>query len=138
VITPAAKLNLVDETQRGWGVAVSGGIGVSIDRGEVDSANINVPLTVPVGRVRLNLNASWLWSRAEGHSAFIGVQADWTVRPDLDLVAEAFTRDTDRAGGQLGLRWTPGGGQVDFDLIAGRYIDGVTPTSLTAGVIVRF
>lgn len=138
LLTPAAKVNLVDETQRGWGVAVSGGVGFSIDRGEVDSANINVPLTVPVGRVRLNLNASWLWSRAEGHSAFIGVQADWTVRPDLDVMAELFTRDTGRAGGQLGLRWTPGGGNVDFDLIAGRYIDGATPTSLTAGVIVRF
>jgi hypothetical protein len=138
VITPAAKVNLVDETRRGWGVAVSAGVGFSVDRGEVDSANINVPLTIPVGRVRLNLNASWLWSRAEGHSAFIGVQADWTVRPDLDVMAEVFTRDTGRAGGQLGLRWTPGGGNVDFDLIAGRYIDGVTPTSLTVGVITRF
>lgn len=138
VIAPAAKLNLVDETRRGWGVAVSGGIGFSVDRGDVDSANINLPLTIPVGRVRFNLNASWLWSRAEGHSAFIGAQADWTVRPDLDLMVEAFTRDTGRAGGQIGIRWTPGGGNVDFDLIAGRYIDGVTPTSLTAGVIMRF
>lgn len=138
VLAPAAKVNLRDETTRGWGVAISGGVGFSIDRGDVDSANINVPLTVPVGRVRLNLNASWLWSRAEGHSAFIGAQADWTVQPDLDLMVEAFTRDTGRAGAQVGLRWTPGAGHVDFDLIAGRYIDGVTPTSLTAGVIVRF
>lgn len=138
VIAPAAKLNLVDETQRGWGVAISGGVGFSVDRGEVDSANVNVPLTVPVGNVRLNLNASWLWSRAEGHSAFVGLQADWTIRPDIDVMAEIFTRDTGRAGGQIGIRWTPGGGNVDFDLIAGRYIDGVTPTSLTAGVIVRF
>lgn len=138
VITPAAKVNLVDETQRGWGVAVSGGIGFSIDRGEVDSANINVPLTVPVGPVRLNVNASWLWSRADGHAAFVGVQADWTVQPGLDVMAEAFTQDRGRAGGQIGIRWTPGSGHVDFDLIAGRYIDGVTPTSLTAGVIVRF
>jgi hypothetical protein len=138
VITPAAKVNLVDETRRGWGVAVSAGVGFSVNRGEVDSANINVPLTIPVGRVRLNLNASWLWSRAEGHSAFVGVQADWTVRPDLDVMAEVFTRDSGRAGGQIGLRWTPGGGNVDFDLIAGRYIDGVTPTSLTVGVIARF
>lgn len=138
VLTPAAKLNLVDETRRGWGVAVSGGIGFSIDRGSVDNANINVPLTIPVGRVRINVNASWLWSRTDGHSAFVGVQADWTVRPDLDVMAEVFTRDTGRAGGQIGVRWTPGGGHVDFDLIAGRYIDGVTPTSLTAGMIVRF
>jgi hypothetical protein len=133
----AAKVNLVDEIERGWGVAVSGGIGLSIHSGEVDNANINVPLTVPVGPVRINLNASWLWSRAEGHSAFVGVQADWTVRPDLDVMVEVFTRDTGRAGGQVGIRWTPGGGNVDFDVIAGRYIDGVTPTSLTAGVIVR-
>jgi len=33
---------------------------------------------------------------------------------------------------------TDRGGHVDFDLIAGRYIDGVTPTSLTAGAIMRF
>lgn len=138
VLGAAAKVNLVDETQRGWGVAISAGIGWSVDRGEADSATINVPLTVPVGSVRLNVNASWLWSRADGHGAFVGVQADWTVRPDVDLVAEVFTRDTGRAGGQIGVRWTPGGGNLDFDLIAGRYIDGVTPTSITAGVIVRF
>lgn len=138
VLGAAAKVNLRDETTRGWGVAVSGGIGYSIDRNEVDSANINVPLTIPAGRVRFNINASWLWSRAEGHSAFVGVQADWTVRPDLDVMVEVFTRDTGRAGGQIGLRWTPGGGNLDFDLIAGRYIDGATPTSLTAGAILRF
>lgn len=138
VIGAAAKLNLRDEMHHGWGIAVSGGIAWSADRSDLDSANINVPLTVPVGRVRLNLNASWLWTRADGHSAFVGAQADWTVQPDLDLVAEVFTRDTGRAGGQIGLRWTPGGGHVDFDLIAGRYIDGTTPTSLTAGVIARF
>ncbi|MGQ0661419.1 MAG: hypothetical protein ACT4N3_11205 [Sphingosinicella sp.] len=138
VLGVAAKVNLVDETQRGWGVAVSGGIGLSVDSGEVDNANINVPLTIPVGPVRVNVNASWLWSRAEGHRAFVGVQADWTIRPDLDVMVEAFTRDTGRAGAQIGVRWTPGGGNMDFDLIAGRYIDGVTPTSLTAGVIVRF
>ena len=138
VVGAAAKVNLHDETTRGWGVALSGGIGFSVDRSEVDSANVNVPVTIPVGRVRFNINTSWLWSRAEGHSAFIGAQADWTIRPDLDLMVQAFTRDTGRAGGQIGIRWTPGGGNVDFDLIAGRYIDGVTPTSLTAGVIARF
>lgn len=138
VLGAAVKVNLRDETTRGWGVAVSGGIGYSVDRTEVDSANINVPLTIPAGRFRFNINASWLWSRAEGHSAFVGVQADFTVSPNLDVMAEVFTRDTGRAGGQIGLRWTPGGGNVDFDLIAGRYIDGVTPTSLTAGLITRF
>jgi hypothetical protein len=138
LIAAAAKLNLRDETTRGWGVAISSGVAYSADRGEIDSANINVPVTIPVGQVRFNLNASWLWSRADGHSAFIGAQADWTVRSDLDVMVEVFARDTGRAGGQIGLRWTPGGGNVDFDLIAGRYIDGVTPTSLTAGVIARF
>lgn len=137
VLGAAAKVNLRDETTRGWGVAVSGGVGYAVDRGEVDSANINVPVTIPAGRVRFNINASWLWSRAEGHSAFVGVQADFAVSPNLDLMAEIFTRDTGRAGGQIGLRWTPGGGNMDFDLIAGRYIDGVTPTSLTAGLILR-
>lgn len=138
ILAAAAKLNLRDETVRGWGIAVSGGVAYSTDRGEIDSANVNVPVTIPVGDVRFNLNASWLWSKADGHAAFIGAQADWTIRPDLDVMAEAFVRDTGRAGGQIGLRWTPGGGPVDFDLIAGRYVDGVTPTSLTAGVIVRF
>lgn len=138
LLAAAAKVNLRDETRRGWGAAISGGIGWSVDGGRVDSANINLPLTIPVGRLRINLNASWLWSRAEGHAAFIGAQADWPIRPDLDLMVEAFARDTGPPGGQIGFRWTPGGGHVDFDLIAGRYIDGMTPTSLTAGVIVRF
>ena len=56
------------------------------------------------------------------------------------LISTGLFKDVQirRAGAQIGLRYTPGGGNIDFDLIAGRYIDGVTPTSLTAGVIVRF
>jgi hypothetical protein len=48
-------------------------------------------------------------------------------------MAEGFTRDYGKAGGQAGVRWTTGGGRIDLDLLAGRYVDGETPTSLTVG-----
>jgi hypothetical protein len=40
-------------------------------------------------------------------------------------------------GGQAGLRWTPRGGSVDVDLLAGRYLDGATRNAITFGVTLR-
>jgi hypothetical protein len=37
----------------------------------------------------------------------------------------------------VGLRWNPGGGATDFDLLAGRYIDGASKTAITLGVTFR-
>ena len=90
-------------------------------------------------RVRLNLNAGWSHVRADlkRDAAFYGAQAELGVARDLTLMAEAFQRDGGKAGGQLGLRWNPGGGRMDIDLVAGRRIDGATPRAITLGVTVR-
>ena len=53
-------------------------------------------------------------------------------------MAEAFARDHGKAGAQVGLRWTPRAGRFDFDLLAARFHDGATPTSLTVGATVRW
>jgi hypothetical protein len=132
------KLVLRSE-ERGWGLAVSTSAGLSIDRGRVETLSAIVPLTIPAGEhLRLNFNLGWHWSRAaHDHALFVGAQAEIAIQPDLNLMIEGFTRDTGKAGGQIGLRWTPGGGRFDVDLIAGRYIDGATRNAVTIGLTIR-
>jgi hypothetical protein len=62
VVGAAAKVNLVDETQRGWGVAVSGGIGLSIDSGEVDNAS-STSTRPGCGAVQRAIARSWASKR---------------------------------------------------------------------------
>jgi hypothetical protein len=132
------KLMLRSE-ERGLGVAVTTSVGLRLDDGRVDTVSAIVPLTVPAGEhLRLNFNLGWHWSRAaHDHALFVGAQAEIAIRPDLNLMVEGFTRDTGKAGGQLGLRWTPGGGRLDVDLIAGRYVDGATRNAVTIGLTFR-
>jgi hypothetical protein len=132
------KLVLRSE-ERGWGVAVSTSVGLSIDRGRIETLSAIVPLTIPAGdRVRLNFNLGWHWSRtARDHAPFVGAQAEIAIDPHLNLMVEGFARDSGKAGGQIGLRWTPGGGRLDFDLIAGRYVDGATRNAVTIGLTMR-
>jgi len=123
----------------GLGLALAGALGYGLDRSRLETAALIGAVTVPAGdRLTLNLNAGWGWSQAgPGHDLFVGAQAEFAAGPDVILMAEAFTRDHGRAGAQAGLRWTAGGGRVDVDLLAGRYLDGATPTSVTLGLTVR-
>lgn len=57
---------------------------------------------------------------------------------DVSLMAEVFGRDGDPMGSQVGVRWTPGAGDVDVDLLYGRRLDGSTPRTVTLGVTFRF
>lgn len=136
----APKLLLRGE-DRGVGIALSAAIGYSIDRRRIETASLIVPFTLPVGdHVRVNINAGWQWFRLDNlHMAFGGAQLEYALRPGIGLMAEAFARDREKAGRQAGLRWTSrsGKGAVDIDLLAARYIDGITPTTLTIGVTIR-
>lgn len=136
VIGLTPKLNLRSE-ERGIGIGIATSVGYGIDRGRFETASVILPVTIPAGsRLRFNLNSGWQWSRA-GHDLFVGGQVELALKRNLGLMAEGFTRDRGKAGGQTGLRWTTGKGQVDVDLLAGRYVDGVTPTALTLGITVR-
>jgi hypothetical protein len=125
---------------KGIGVAVDGSVALSADHGRVETASLIVPLTVPMGNaLRINLDGGWLWIRAgDTHAGFVGAQAELQVQRALTLMAEAFTRTVGKAGGQIGLRWTPHRGAIDIDLIAGRYVDGAERTSGTLGLTVRY
>jgi len=53
-------------------------------------------------------------------------------------MVEAFGRAPGTAGAQMGLRYTPRGGPIDFDLLAGGFFDSDNPRFFTFGVTVRY
>jgi hypothetical protein len=136
-LTIAPKVALRDE-KRSLGVAVDGSLSFNVDDGRFDAASVIVPVTLVLGAWRLNANGGWTWSRLGlGHSAFAGAQAEWQVAPGLGLMIEGFGRNNGKAGFQAGLRWTGADGAVDLDCLAGRYLDGATPTAITIGLTIR-
>jgi hypothetical protein len=132
------KLMLRSE-ERGIGIGIAGSAGLDADRGRFEQASLIVPVTIPAGkRLRFNVDGGWQWSRSShSHDLFVGGQAEFALRPTLGLMAETFTRDRGKAGGQAGIRWTPGKGRIDVDWLIGRYVDGTTPTAVTIGITVR-
>jgi len=133
-----AKLNLRG-AGKGLGIALSGSLGYSVDRKRLETAGLTVPITIPAGpTLRFNIDTGWQWTRQDDRSdLFVGAQTEYQISPDLGLMAETFTRTIHKAGGQIGLRWTPHQGKIDFDLIMGRYVDGVTPNAVTLGLTIR-
>lgn len=125
--------------QRGIGIGIASSVGYSIDRNRIETASIIMPVTIPAGEaLRINLNAGWQWAHSgDHHDVFVGAQAEITLRQNLNLMVETFTRDEGEAGGQAGLRWTVASGAVDLDLLGGRYVDGITRNAITFGVTVR-
>jgi hypothetical protein len=138
VIGLAPKFNL-RPADSGVGVAVIGSLVYGADRSRLEVASLIAAVTVPASEsLRLNLNAGWVWSEAgPGSELFVGAQAEWQVGAGVGLMAEGFTRNHGKAGTHAGLRWTSGDGRIDVDLLAGRYVDGATPTSVTFGLTVR-
>ena len=136
---PAFKLTLRPE-KSGLGLAITGASAWNLSSGQWETASLIAPVTLKVNdKLRFNLNLGWSHSRAGAHldAAFYGAQTEVDVARDLTVMVEAFQRDGDKAGGQAGLRWNPGGGRFDFDLVAGRRIDGATPRAVTLGLTVR-
>ena len=138
-IGPALKYNLRPvETRLGAGVSVGGNW--SVRSGQLETASLIVPLTIPLSdTVQINLNSGWTYGRALEHqtAAFYGVQLMAQVTRTVSLMAEAFRRDHGRPGHQAGLRWTPNGGNLDLDILFGRRIDGVSPYAVTVGLTLR-
>jgi len=139
LVGPALKLNL-PSGGKGLDLAISASTAYGLRTRRLETAGVIVPLTIPVGdRVRVNLNAGWSYSpaAAKRDAVFYGAQAELALTRDLTLMVEGFRRDGGRPGDQLGLRWTPGGGRLDVDLIAGRRADGESPRAATLGVTIR-
>lgn len=139
LIGPAAKW-VFQREETGLGLGLIGAAAWSPGTGRLETASLIVPATFnPTDRLRINLNAGWTYSRlGHGDAAFWGVQAEVRLSETVGLMVERFGHDRGLPGGQAGLRWTPAGGDLDLDLIAGRYVDGVTPTTVTLGLTRRF
>jgi hypothetical protein len=138
-VGPALKYTLRG-ADTGLGLGMIGGGAWSLGSGRLETASLIAPVTFHLNdRVRVNLNAGWSYARADErrNAAFYGAQAEVGVARDVTLMVEAFRRGVGKAGGQLGLRWNPGGGRFDLDLIAGQRIDGETPRAITLGLTVR-
>lgn len=138
-IGPALKYVLRSE-DAGLGLGVIGGGAWSLKSGRLETASLIAPVTFHLNdRLRINLNAGWSHVRADTRrdAAFYGAQAELGVARDLTLMVESFRRDGGKTGGQVGVRWNPGGGRFDLDLVAGQRIDGLAPRAITLGVTVR-
>lgn len=136
-ITPKVTLR---PAETGVGIALAGSLSYGLDRDRLETASLIAAITVPAGEaLRFNLNGGWVWSEAgPGNELFAGAQAELAVVSRFTLMTEVFTRNHGKAGAQAGVRWTSGSGRIDLDLLAGRYVDGATATSVTLGFTGRW
>ncbi|MHB2266884.1 hypothetical protein [Pannonibacter phragmitetus] len=139
-IGPAVKVNL-RPTDTGLGIGLIVGGAVGLRSGRVETGSLVVPFSIPIGdRILVNLNAGWTYAYAREHrqQAFFGAQINAQVRPDLTAMVEIFGHERERLGRQVGLRWNPGGGRYDVDLLAGHRVDGTSAQAITLGLTVRY
>lgn len=140
LLGPTAKLNLVPE-ERGVGVGIYFGSGVNVATGELALATLLMPVSIPLNdRARINLNAGWSYIRiSERQNTFFwGVQIESKVAWEVSLMLETFGRSGDTTAAQLGLRWRPNDGNIDFDLLAGGFFDQINSRFFTMGITVRW
>lgn len=138
LLGPALKYTFQHDTT-GLGLAVEGGFTYDASLGAWQAGSALAAVTItPLKQVRVNLNVGPQWIAADRRvEAFMGAQAEVDLGRNLSLMVEHFGRDRGFAGDQAGLRWTPHGGNVDFDLVVGRRVDGVARRAFSFGVTVR-
>lgn len=140
MIGPAAKLTL-RPAATGLGVAVEASAQWSVRSGRPGGAGVIVPVTwEPDPALRLNLNAGWSYvggGAPHPRAALLGAQVEYQVNSGVALMAEVFGRSVGRPGEQVGVRWTPGTGEYDLDLLYGRRVDGVSRNAVTLGLTYR-
>lgn len=127
LLGPSLKLNLVPE-DKGVGVGVYFGSGVNLRTGDLEVATLLVPVTVPLSdHLRVSLNAGWQYLRPANtpNDFFWGAQLEAKVGGETTLTVEAFGRPSGGAAGQVGIRWRPNDGPIDFDFLAGSSQDKV-------------
>jgi len=128
------------ESGVGFGVGLNAG--VNLTTGDLGTGSLIALVSLPVtSKVTFHFNAGWSYVRyVESQNAvFYGAQFEAKIRPDLLLMIEGFGRSSgDNIGTQVGLRYTPEEGPIDFDLLIGSFFDLGNPTFITFGVTVRF
>ena len=140
LLGPAIKLNFRPETT-GLGLGLGFNAGVNLRTGDLGLAQLIGLATIPLDeKVKINLNAGWNYLRGVTYvdSLFYGAQVEAKVGWDVSLMVEGFGRAPGSGGFQMGLRYTPNDGWVDFDILAGSIIDSTSPRFFTVGVTVRY
>ncbi len=124
------------------GVAIEFNSGVNLRTGTLGFATALIPVTIPVpiGETKINLNAGWSYIAGDrvNHALFYGAQVETKIGFDLSLMIEAFGRTRGTSGIQMGLRYTPNDGPIDFDFLAGSFFDSGNPRFFTVGVTFRW
>lgn len=136
---PAMKINFQPETT-GVGIGMGLNAGVNLRTGDLGLAQLLVLVTLPIDdKVKVNLNAGWSYLRGDTPDAlFYGGQFEAKVGWDVTLMLEVFGRQPGLVGSQMGLRYTPRDGPIDFDLLVGNFFDSVSTRFFTIGVTIRY
>jgi hypothetical protein len=140
LLGPTAKVNLIPE-DTGVGLGFYFNSGVNPRTGDLEVVTLLAPLTLPLNdRVRFNFNAGWSYIRiADSPDAFFwGGQVEAKVGAEVSLMLETFGRVPGIIGSQLGLRWRPNDGPIDFDLLVGNFFDQLSTRFFTVGVTLRW
>lgn len=143
LLGPALKLNLQPEST-GLGIGLVFNAGVSIRTGDLGLASALVPITVPLDdKVRFNFNVGWSYLRAVDYTnaLFLGAQVEAKVGGEVELMLETFSRvpgNLGSFGAQMGLRYRPNDGPIDFDALVGGFFNADSARFFTLGVTVRF
>ncbi|MBE7217026.1 MAG: hypothetical protein INR64_00990 [Caulobacteraceae bacterium] len=138
LLGPALKYTFRPE-KTGLGLAVEGGFTYDATLRQMEAgALLGVASWQATRRLQVNLNAGPQYIAADRRvETFLGAQAMVDLGRNVYLMAEHFGRTRGFAGDQAGVRWTPHNGNVDFDLVVGRRIDGVARRAFTLGVTLR-
>lgn len=140
ILGPNVKLNIVPQ-ERGVGVGIYFNSGVNLRTGNLELATLLLPVTIPIDdKAAVNLNAGWsyLAFADQQNSFFWGVQVEAKVGWDVSLMLETFGRSQGTSAAQMGVRWRPNDGPIDFDFLAGGFFDTINSRFFTVGVTVRW
>ncbi len=141
LLGPALKVNLVpQDTGVGLGLGFTGG--VNLATGEFVLGSLIVPVSIPLDdKTRINLNAGWQFFRVlePQNGLFYGAQIETKIGwEEISLMLEVFGRQPGFTGTQMGVRWRPNDGPLEFDLLAGSFFDTVNAKFFTVGVTFRY
>ena len=140
VVGPQIKVRFSPpESGLALGVGLNGG--VNLRTGNFETGSILGLMTVPINEgTNININAGWSFLRYvdRQNAFFYGAQIETKIGGDFLLMIETFGRVSQAAGAQMGLRYTPKDGPIDFDFMIGSYFDSVNPQFITFGVTLRY
>jgi len=140
VVGPQIKIRLSPPSS-GLGLALGLNGGVNLNTSDFATGSILGLMTVPINpTTNININAGWSYLRYvdQQNALFYGAQIETKIGGGFLLMLETFGRVSQAAGVQMGLRYTPNDGPLDFDFMVGSYLDSVNPQFITFGVTFRF